>query len=73
MKEPLSPHEPYILEAAALTHDLGIKKAKELYEKSSGALQEQLGPDIAAEMLASFILQAGEISRVRYFDSASSL
>ena len=31
MKENLTAHGIYILEAAALTHDIGIKKAEEIY------------------------------------------
>ena len=42
----------YILEAAALVHDIGIKPAEEKYGSSAGKLQEQEGPPVAEAMLA---------------------
>ena len=38
-REQLSPEELYILEAAAYTHDIGIKPAEEKYGSSDGKLQ----------------------------------
>jgi len=46
-REQLSPEELYILEAAAYTHDIGIKPAEEKYGSSAGKLQEQEGPAVA--------------------------
>ena len=66
VKENLPTHELYILEAAALTHDIGIKKAEELYGRCDGSLQEQLGPDIAREMLMSLDFDEDDISRICY-------
>ena len=43
-REQLSPEELYILEAAAYTHDIGIKPAEEKCGSSEGKLQEQEGP-----------------------------
>ena len=66
VKENLPEHELYILEAAALTHDIGIKKAEEIYGRCDGPLQEQLGPDIAREMLVSLDFDEDDISRICY-------
>lgn len=40
-----------VLEAAAVVHDTGIKKAEELYGYNNGKLQEQYGPEAADELL----------------------
>lgn len=64
--EGLAEHELFILEAAAITHDIGIKKAEELYHCCDGALQEQLGPDLARKMLSELEFDEEEISRVCY-------
>ncbi len=40
-REQLSPEELYILEAAACTHDIGIKPAEEKCRAVRGKLQEQ--------------------------------
>ena len=66
VKENLSEHELYILEAAALTHDIGIKKAEEIYGRCDGSLQEQLGPDMAREMLTALGFDEDDISRICY-------
>ena len=66
VKENLPEHELYILEAAALTHDIGIKKAEEMYGRCNGPLQEQLGPDIAREMLTALDFDDEDISRICY-------
>ena len=66
VKENLSEHELHILEAAALTHDIGIKSAEEIYGRCDGSLQEELGPDIAREMLTALGFDEGDISRICY-------
>ena len=66
MKENLPEHELYILEAAALTHDIGIKKAEEIYGRCDGPLQEQLGPAVAREMLISLDFDDDDILRICY-------
>lgn len=42
----------FILEAAAYTHDIGIRVAEEKYGRCDGKLQEQEGPIIAQKMLS---------------------
>lgn len=55
-----------ILKAASIVHDIGIKKAEELYGKCNGKLQEELGPDIAREMLFKVGYSDNIIERVCY-------
>ena len=42
----------FILETAALTHDIGIHLCEEKYGNSNGKLQEKEGPAIAEKLLA---------------------
>ena len=44
----------FILEAAAYTHDIGIRVAEEKYGRCDGKLQEQEGPVYARKMLEEF-------------------
>lgn len=55
-----------ILEAAALTHDIGIHYCEEVYGNSSGKLQEKEGPAIAKEMLARVGFSEQISERVQY-------
>ena len=55
-----------IIKIAALVHDIGIKKAEELYGSSSGKLQEELGPSIAEVLLEKYKLDINLISRISY-------
>lgn len=50
--------------AAALTHDIGIKPAREKYGSSAGPLQEQEGPAVAEKMLAEIGFEPDLIERV---------
>ncbi len=54
----------FILEAAALTHDIGIKPAEEKYGSCSGKLQEQEGPAPAREMLTALNFDEDVTDRV---------
>ncbi len=62
----------FVLEAAALTHDIGIHLCEEKYGDCSGKLQEKEGPAIAARLLGEleFDKQVSEKSAV--FDCTSS-
>lgn len=42
-----------ILVAAALLHDIGIKKSEEIHGYNNGKTQEEYGPPIAGELLES--------------------
>ena len=52
--------------AAALTHDIGIKPAREKYGSSAGALQEQEGPAVAEPMLKGIGFEPEMIERICY-------
>ena len=64
--ENISEKELFILESAALVHDIGIKKAEAKYGSSDGKLQEELGPDIAKEMLMKLDYSNDDIERICY-------
>ena len=64
LHEGLSGEEQFTLEAAALTHDIGIKPAIEQTGACPGPLQERLGPPVAEPMLRSLGLPEEVISRV---------
>lgn len=55
-----------ILEAAALTHDIGIHICEEKYGNCSGKLQEKEGPAIAERLLKKTGFEDDVINRVRY-------
>ena len=56
----------FILEAVALTHDIGIHVCEEKYGNCNGKLQEKEGPAIAKKLLQEWGF-AGDISeRVQY-------
>lgn len=55
-----------ILNAAAIVHDIGIKKSEEIYGDSIGSHQEELGPAIAENMLKKLGYAEELIQRVSY-------
>ncbi|MGI6664440.1 MAG: HD domain-containing protein [Christensenellaceae bacterium] len=56
----------YILEAAAIVHDIGILPSLEKYGSSNGNLQEAEGPPLAEAMLRRLGYAEEIISRVSY-------
>ena len=54
----------FILEAAAYTHDIGIRVAEEKYGSSNGRLQEQEGPIIAQKMLSQLGFENYIVERI---------
>lgn len=56
----------FILEAAAYTHDIGIKPAEEKYGQCDGKLQEQEGPIVAQKMLSELGFENYLIERICY-------
>jgi hypothetical protein len=56
----------FILEAAAYTHDIGIKPAEEKYGRCDGKLQEQEGPIVAQSMLSELGIENYLIERICY-------
>lgn len=56
----------FTLEAAAYTHDIGIKVAEEKYGRCDGKLQEQEGPIVAQKMLSELGFENYIIERICY-------
>lgn len=54
----------FILEAAAYTHDIGIRVAEEKYGRCDGKLQEQEGPIIAQMMLSQLGFENYIVERI---------
>lgn len=54
----------FILEAAAYTHDVGIRVAEEKYGRCDGKLQEQEGPIIAQKMLSQLGFENYIVERI---------
>ena len=65
-EENLDKETMFILEASALTHDIGIKKGEELYSRNDGKIQEKLGPDEAEKMLRKLNFTDNVIDRVKF-------
>lgn len=64
--EKLPAKTQYILEAAALTHDIGIRMGEKKYGPGmvTGKVQEQEGPGVAEKMLTELGCDADVIQRV---------
>jgi hypothetical protein len=58
------PGDRELVIAAALLHDIGIREAERKYGSSAGDLQEQEGPPVAREILASLGYQEHFITEV---------
>lgn len=56
----------FILETAAVVHDIGIKVSEEKYGSCEGKLQEQEGPAIAKQFLEDLGYEPEIIERVCY-------
>lgn len=65
-QEGLNDTTQYILETAAIVHDIGIKAAEEKYGDCNGKLQEKEGPAIAEKMLSELGYEENIIKRVSY-------
>lgn len=66
LRENLPEHEQFLLECAALVHDIGIKPAESQYGECGGKLQERLGPPEAEKMLAELGFIPQDIERICY-------
>lgn len=55
-----------MLEAAALTHDIGVKNSERKYGYNNGQTQQEEGPAPAREMLTGLGFDAAVIDRVCY-------
>lgn len=65
-EENLDQETQFILETAALVHDIGIKRAEEKYGQCGGKLQEKEGPREAAKMLKRLGYDEETVERVCY-------
>lgn len=66
IKEQLDEATLFILEAAAYTHDIGIRIAEEKFGKCDGKLQEQEGPPVAHKMLSELGVENYMVERICY-------
>ncbi|HIZ76996.1 MAG TPA: HD domain-containing protein [Firmicutes bacterium] len=64
--EALDPQTQWILETAAIVHDIGIKISEEKYGNCNGKHQEEEGPPLARKMLEELGFEASVIDRVCY-------
>ena len=64
--EGLGEREQYVLELAALVHDIGIKISEEKYGYNNGKLQEQEGPAEAEKLLTGIGVAAEDVARICY-------
>lgn len=64
--EVLSEREQFILEAAAVVHDIGIKLSEEKYGSACGKYQELEGPAEAEKLLRKLDLDSEAISRISF-------
>ena len=65
-KEKLPAGEQFILETAAIVHDIGIKPAEEKFGQCGGKLQEKEGPAAAQKLLTALGYPEKVIERVCY-------
>ncbi len=56
----------YLIEAAALTHDIGIRPSLEKYGSSSGPYQEKEGPPVARSLLEELGFDRTQVDRICY-------
>lgn len=59
----------FVLEAAALVHDIGIKPAERLYGSCGGKLQEKLGPGEALPILEKLGFSEEDTARICFLIS----
>ncbi len=64
--EGLTKQELFVLETAAIVHDIGIRVCEEKYGSCTGKLQEKEGPAIARAMLCELGYESSVIERVCY-------
>lgn len=64
--EGLDEHEQYVLELAAILHDIGIHEAERKHGSTAGSFQELEGPPIAREILLRCGENTADIERVTF-------
>ena len=63
----------FIIETAALTHDIGIHTCEEKYGECGGRLQEKEGPALAKELLERLGFETDISERVQYLIAHSNI
>ena len=66
INENLSEDVQYLLEIAAITHDIGIKPAEAKFGSADGAYQEQEGPAEAEKLLLELGFKESFVDKVCY-------
>lgn len=66
LRESVDAHTQFVIECAALVHDIGIHPAEEKYGRCDGKLQEQEGPEPAKQLLTEAGLNADDIARITW-------
>ena len=66
LNENLSEDVQYLLEIAAITHDIGIKPAEEKFGSADGSYQEQEGPAVAEQLLTELGFEEEFVDNVCY-------
>ena len=64
--ENVDEHTSFIIETAALTHDIGIHLCEEKYGNCNGKLQEKEGPALAEKLLTKLGFAKDVTERVMY-------
>lgn len=64
LAEGVDPATRYVIEAAALVHDVGIHECERVYGDTSGTHQEELGPGIARPMMEGLGYHPEVVDRV---------
>lgn len=64
--EHLDDRTQFYLESAALVHDIGIRKAEEIYGSAEGKRQEETGPAEAEKVLTELEYCREDIERICY-------
>lgn len=64
--EKVTSHQQFIIEAAALVHDIGIHPAESKYGRCDGKLQEQEGPAPARLLLEEAGVEPTDIDRIAW-------
>ena len=66
LMEGVDEHTRFVIEAAALVHDIGIKPALEKHGSSAGPLQEKEGAPIARNLLLRLGFDSADADRVAF-------
>lgn len=64
--EKLDDHTQWLVECAALVHDIGIRPAEEKYGSCDGRLQEKEGPAYARALLTELGFDGADVERICY-------